>query len=41
MSSKDAVINKKLQTLIKQNEGDSMSKRGSTLTFGGPPSDGA
>ena len=41
MSSKDAVINKKLQTLIKQNEGDSMSKRGSTLTFGGPSSDGA
>ena len=41
MSSKDAIMQKKLQELIKQNEVDSMSKKGSTLTFGGPPSDGA
>ena len=36
MSSKDAIIQKKLQDLIKQNEADSMSRKGSTLTFGGP-----
>lgn len=41
MSSKEAMMQRKLQDLIKQNEVDSMSKKGSTLTFGGPPSDGA
>lgn len=41
MSSKDAAIQKQLKDLIKKNEVDSMSKKGSTLTFGGAPSDGA